>query len=130
MKLVDLRTVADNFGVDLDGAKTKKDVLAVLEEEGITYDLYQKFFSAEKDDVAEHVDDFQVRTQSLNIPDPGEELILVKMDRQNGMYQTGGFTFTRDHPYVAMAPWQAQTIFDNETGFRPATPKEIQEYYS
>ena len=46
------------------------------------------------------------------------------------MYETNGFTFTREHPYVAMGDWQAQRIFDEEEGFRPATPKEIQEYYS
>lgn len=130
MKLVDLKAVAENFGVELGSAKTKKEVLAALEEEGVTYDLFQKFFSAEKDDVSDHVDGLQLRNQTISIPDPNDEMILVKMDRQNGMYQTGGFTFTREHPYVAMAPWQAQSIFDNEIGFRPATPKEIQEYYS
>jgi hypothetical protein len=46
------------------------------------------------------------------------------------MYQTAGFTFTRDHPFVAMTESQAQFIFDTESGFRMATPKEIQEYYS
>lgn len=130
MKLEELKNVADNFGVDLEGAKTKKQILALLEEEGVSYDLYNKFFSAEKDEVEDFVDDLQVRSQQLNLPSQTDEIILVKMERQNGMYQTGGFTFTRDHPYVAMSPWQAQAIFDNESGFRPATPKEIQEYYS
>lgn len=130
MKLEELRSVAEGFGVDLDGVKTKKALLSLLDEEGVTFDLYQKFFSAEKDDAEEYVDDAQVRIQQSQKPDDGGDVILVKMERQNGMYQTGGFTFTRDHPYVAMAPWQAQAIFDNETGFRPATPKEIQEYYS
>ena len=130
MKLDELRTVADGFGVDLEGAKTKKQLLAILDEEGVTFDLYQKFFAAEKDDVAEYVDDLQVRNQKLNLPNTNEDTILVKMERQNNLYETSGFTFTRDHPYVAMSAWQAQGIFDNEQGFRPATPKEIQEYYS
>ena len=130
MKLDELRNVADGFGVDLHGVKTKKDILGVLDEEGVTYDLYQKFFSAEKDDPEDYVDNIQVRNQQLKLPDPNEEIMLVKMDRQNGIYETAGFTFTREHPYVAMAPWQAQVIFDTESGFRPATPKEIQDYYS
>jgi len=129
MKLDELKTVADGFGVELGNAKTKKAILSALEEEGVTYDLYEKFFAAEKDEPEEYVDDIHVRVQQQQAQD-SDDVILVKMDRQNGMYQTGGFTFTRDHPYVAMAPWQAQAIFDNETGFRPATPKEIQEYYS
>lgn len=130
MKLDELRNVADAFGVDLEGAKSKKAVITVLDEEGVTYDLYQKFFSADKEDASEYVDNVQVRNQQLNLPNPNDEIMLVKMDRQNGLYETGGFTFTREHPYVAMSPWQAQSIFDNEVGFRPATPKEIQEYYS
>lgn len=128
MKLEELKSVADNFGVDLEGAKTKKQIVALLDEEGVTYDLYEKFFSAEREEVEDLIDD--IRPTGFQLPSSDEDVILVKMERQNGMYQTGGFTFTRDHPYVAMAPWQAQAIFDNESGFRPATPKEIQEYYS
>ena len=130
MKLEELRSVADGFGVELGNVKTKKGIIELLDEEGVTYDLYNKFFSSEKDEAAEYVDNLNVRNQQLNLPNPNEEIILVKMERQNGLYETGGFTFTREHPYVAMAPWQAQAIFDTETGFRPATPKEIQEYYS
>lgn len=130
MKLQDLRSVADGFGVDLHGTKTKKEVVALLDEEGITFDLYEKFFSAEKDSPDEYVDDINVRSQRVNLPDSETDVVLVKMERQNGLYETCGFTFTREHPYVAMSSWQAQMIFDSEQGFRPATPKEIQEYYS
>ena len=130
MKLEELRSVAEGFGVEIGTVKTKKAIVELLDEEGVTFDLYQKFFSSDKDEAAEYVDDINIRNQQLNLPSPGDDIILVKMDRQNGLYETGGFTFTREHPYVAMAPWQAQAIFDTETGFRPATPKEIQEYYS
>ena len=130
MKLDELRTVAEGFGVESETIKTKKSLIALLDEEGVTYDLYVKFFSAEKDEPEDYVDNVQIRNQQLNIPEPSTSTVLVKMDRHNGMYETGGFTFTREHPYVAMADWQAQAIFDQEEGFRPATPKEIQEYYS
>ena len=130
MKLEELRSVAEGFGVEIGTVKTKKAIVELLDEEGVTFDLYQKFFSSDKDEAAEYVDDINIRNQQLNLPNPGDDIILVKMDRQNGLYETGGFTFTREHPYVAMAPWQAQAIFDTEIGFRPATPKEIQEYYS
>ena len=130
MKLDELRTAAEGFGVDVETVKTKKSLLALLDDEGVTFDLYEKFFSAEKDEAEDHLDNFQVQTQQLNLPEPVSATVLVKMDRFNGMYQTNGFTFTREHPYVAMADWQAQNIFDQEEGFRPATPKEIQEYYS
>jgi len=52
------------------------------------------------------------------------------MERHNPSYQTYGHVFTREHPFVAMSEKDAQLIFDNEDGFRMATPKEIQEFYS
>jgi hypothetical protein len=41
-----------------------------------------------------------------------------------------GSTFTKEHPFVAMSPDNAQAIFDKEEGFRLATPKEVQEFYN
>jgi hypothetical protein len=66
--------------------------------------------------------------------DPNQELdkdmILVKMTRGNYRYDVSGYTFTKDHPFVAMNPDVAQEIFDKEEGFRLATPREVQEYYN
>jgi hypothetical protein len=50
--------------------------------------------------------------------------------RANFRYDIMGFTFTKDHPFVAMTEDEAQEIFDKEEGFRLATPKEVQEYYN
>ena len=52
------------------------------------------------------------------------------MERNNHSYQTMGYTFSTEHPFVAMATSDAQKIFDMETGFRVATPREAQEYYA
>ena len=52
------------------------------------------------------------------------------MERHNFTYQTYGHSFSKDHPFIAMSEKDAQTIFDNEQGFRMATPKEVQEFYS
>ena len=41
-----------------------------------------------------------------------------------------GFTFTKEHPFVAMSSEAAQEIFDKEEGFRLATPREVQDFYS
>ncbi len=58
-----------------------------------------------------------------------EDTVLVRMTRENFRYDILGFTFTKEHPFVAMQEEQAQEIFDKEEGFRLATPKEVQEYY-
>jgi hypothetical protein len=52
------------------------------------------------------------------------------MTRENFRYDINGFTFTKEHPFIAMTEDNAQEIFDKEEGFRLATPKEVQEYYN
>jgi hypothetical protein len=56
--------------------------------------------------------------------------LLVKMERDNYRYDALGFTFTKEHPFVAMSSEAAQEIFDKEEGFRLATPREVQDFYS
>lgn len=131
LKIKELRDIADSFGVDLDNAKSKNSIIEILEEEGVTYDLYEKFSQVDKDDPSDMIEADYVAGDALKALDgDSQNTVLVKMERQNGLYQTAGFTFTRDHPFVAMTEYQAQFIFDTESGFRMATPKEIQEYYS
>jgi len=57
-------------------------------------------------------------------------MVLVRMTRANFRYDIMGQTFTKEHPFVAMSSDKAQAIFDKEEGFRPATPKEAQDFYS
>ena len=127
LKVKDLKALAADFAVDVDGLKNKADIIASLAEEGVTWSVYQgtlKNIENAKEDAEE----------ILPRLDPNkkldEDMILVKMDRPNARYDALGFTFTRDHPFVAMKPEVAQEIFDKEEGFRLATPREVQEYYN
>ena len=52
------------------------------------------------------------------------------MERKNPSFETHGYLFTQSHPFVAVPEKTAQDIFDTEDGFRMATPREVQEYYS
>jgi hypothetical protein len=127
MKVTELKTVADTFGVDLEDAKNKAEILAVITEEGVTYEMYAKFLNAEKEEVEE------VEAEEAPKPKPkktDKNTVLIKMERNNPSYQTYGHVFTREHPFVAVSENDAQEIFDNEKGFRMATPREVQEYYS
>lgn len=122
MKLTELKKVAEYFAVDLDDAKTKASILAALTEEGITYEMYDKFANAES-----------VKPDILEKPKKKESTpndVLVKMDRENAHYEVNGYTFTREHPFVVMNPTDAEFIFDTQEGFRMATPREVQEYYN
>jgi hypothetical protein len=62
--------------------------------------------------------------------DKPEDTVLVRMTRENHRYDIAGYTFTKEHPFVAMTEDDAQKIFDKEEGFRIATPKEVQDYYA
>lgn len=121
-KLGELLQIAEGFGVEVPAKTTKENIILLLEEEGITYSMYEKFSESEKDE-EEPLPQPTVDMSNINT-------ILVKMDRTNPSYQVGRYTFTQQHPFIVMPEWDAQNIFDTESGFRPATPREVQEYYS
>ena len=122
MKIAQLKEVAEYFAVDLEGSKTKNEIVATLEEEGVTFEMYTKFAEAE----VESVDLPEKKSKKT----PVGETVLIKMDRENARFEINGFTFTREHPFVAMSEEDADFIFSIEQGFRMATPREVQEYYN
>ena len=126
LKISELKQIADDFGVDTEGLKGKANIIAAMAEEGVTWELYSKS-SKDIEDAAEEI-------EVLPKFDPNKKVdqdeILVRMTRQNMRYDIQGFTFTKEHPFVAMHKSKAQAIFDKEDGFRIATPKEVQDFYS
>lgn len=124
LKLSELKAIADSFGVEVPEKITKNAVILLLQEEGVSYQDYERFAQIEKEDAEIPTEN----TPPLNLQ--SERSMLVKMDRQNFSYQVGPVTFTREHPFLAIPESFAQQIFDQHEGFRPATPREVQEYYS
>ena len=125
LKVAELKIIATDFAVDTEGLKNKKDIIAALAEEGVTWSVYQSTVEAiEKDtEEIEVLPKFDPKAQP-------EDTLLVRMTRDNYRYDIHGYTFTKDHPFVAMSEDDAQKIFDTEEGFRLATPKEVQDFYS
>ena len=123
LKISDLRKVADSFGVDVKEAKTKQEIVALFEEEGVTYQMYNQLNYSEKIEV-------DLPKKKENKMPKTQNSVLVKMERGNHSYQTIGYTFTNTHPFVAMSESDAQRIFDTQEGFRLATPREAQEFYA
>ena len=128
LKVSELKKIAEDFGVEIDGVKNKADIISALSEEGVTWAVYDKTVKK----MEEEAEDMSVEV--LPRLDPKKELaedtVLVRMTRENYRYDIMGHTFTKDHPFVAMHKDDAQKIFDKEEGFRLATPKEVQEFYS
>lgn len=131
MKVAELRTVAETFGVDHEEAKSKNELVALLAEEGVSYDMYNSFLNAEKEEEELLEEEKPMATTAKKEPKKkAKDTVLVKMDRLNPSYDTFGYSFSREHPFVAIPEDVAQEIFDNEEGFRMATPREVQEFYS
>ena len=123
LKISELKDVADYFGVDVSDVKGKSAIIEAMENEGVSYEMYNTFVNAEKAEI-----DLPERKSAK--PAPKGDVVLVRMERANPSYEIDGHVFTREHPYVAMSPEDADFIFDTQEGFRMATPKEIQEYYN
>jgi hypothetical protein len=123
MKISELKEVANGFGIDLPEKITKQALILALQDEGVTYDMYAKFSGAEKEEM-------EAPKETKKVTLDRSKTILVRMDKNNPSYTVYGYTFTREHPFVAMSEDDAQRIFDTEPGFRPATPREAQEFYN
>jgi len=123
LKITELKKVADTFGVELPEKATKQSILLELEDNGISYDMYAKFSGTEKLEIEQPVKEKKVKLDKA-------KTILVRMDKANPSYTVYGYTFTQEHPFVAMTEDDATRIFDTEPGFRPATPREAQEFYN
>jgi len=125
MKVAELKKIAEDFAVDTEGLKNKADIIAALSEEGVTFAIYAKTLDVKEEEaeMSEEVLPKIDKTQS-------KDNVLVRMTRANFRYDIMGYTFTKDHPFVAMKEEDAQKIFDVEEGFRLATPREAQEFYN
>jgi hypothetical protein len=127
LKVSELKQIAEDFAVDTSGLKNKSDIIASLSEEGVTWSVYQQTLKKIDEDAEEIVEVLPKFDPKAEQP---EDTVLVRMIRANYRYDIAGYTFTREHPFVAMNKDKAQWIFDKEAGFRLATPKEVQEFYS
>jgi pyruvate/2-oxoacid:ferredoxin oxidoreductase alpha subunit len=128
LKVSELKQIAEDFAVETEGLKNKADIIAALAEEGVTWSVYNKTIEKMEEDSED------MATEVLPKFDPKadqpENTVLVRMTRDNFRYDIMGFTFTKEHPFIAMNNETAQAIFDKEEGFRLATPREVQEYYN
>lgn len=128
LKISEIKKIAEDFAVDTAGLKNKMDMIAALAEEGVTWSVYNKTIKK----IEEETEDMSVEVLPKFDPkaEQPENTVLVRMSRDNFRYDIMGYTFTKEHPFVAMDKEKAQEIFDKEEGFRLANPKEVQDYYS
>ena len=126
LKVAELKQIAEDFAVDIQGLGGKKDIIAALSEEGVTWAIYKKAKGIEEEEKEMNETLPKAAPKVVN----KEDMVLVKMTRPNFSYEIMGHRFTKEHPFVAMDKDTAQAIFDKEEGFVMATPLEVQEFYS
>lgn len=133
LTIPELRGVAEQFAVDIpDKVKSKPAIIKAIEDDGVTYQMYKSMLvpaAEEEPDLAEtnesELDDGPYERQ-LDDEDP---TTVIKMTRKNNSYEVRGYRFTRQHPYAVVSDDDAEYLIEFGGGFRPASKKEILEFY-
>lgn len=150
LKVDELKELAEFYTVDVkvadeDHGPTKKELLAALAEEEVSKEDYETFVKAKetgKDKskeqkieearaAAAEADEDEDEPVAAPEPEPVDtsDWVLVKMERKNGTFQTGDFTFTKAHPFRSVPPEVAKYLIQKIHGFRLAMADEVTDYY-
>lgn len=124
LKKEELLQVAADYGVDVDADSTKKDIVAALAEDGVTWEAYK---AGQTDEVEEVPHDEPAPAAK---EEDDEDLVLVRMTRPNRTFEALGYRFTSANPFALVKESAADTLVEDIGGFRVATPREAKEYYS
>lgn len=146
LDLVELRRSAvEDFAVDITEKDNQKVVLAALLESGVKWADYV----AQHPEVAAVVEAPANVVTAPNVPgestvepvEQGEIIVaqpvqpkaadqfLIKMTRDNPLFVTRGYKFTKEHPYALVKAKDVEYILQHEDGFRQAFPSELAEFY-
>ena len=133
MSVPELRDVAKNFGVELLPTATKDNIVTELTEMGVTHEMYVSFAKAqehEREQAAAAKKQTRKKTATTaSTPDEPEQ-VLLKMERENGLFEVLHYRFTRENPFQLVDSDDADYIRQNWEGFRTAYASEVADYYS
>lgn len=114
-KKEDLVEIFRRFELDLpEGDFTKQDLLMSLQAAGIDNRKVALFESKEEKE---------------NKYTESNTMVIVRMDRQNVLFQYGQFKFTKNKPYQLMSSLSARDLVQKFPGFHVASPEEVEDYY-
>lgn len=126
-----LHQTADFFGVDYEESDTKEVLVKKLEDDGVTYESYLKFeeeITGKKEEatVKESVEPNQMTAEAQF------DKVVLRLCHPNPVFETHGFRFTKDNPFVAMPSGEAQIILDTylDGKFKIASPDQVKEFYA
>jgi len=133
LTIPELKEVARQFAVDLDGKTKKADILTELGEMGVTWLMYEETLEPEieEEEIALIPEDFTGTVEEeVVVEEEEDEYVVVKMIRTNFSYEIRGYKFNRQHPYALVKEEDADYLVEVDGGFRVATPRELREFYA
>lgn len=125
----ELKAVAEQFAVDLDGKTKKADIIAEIQEMGVTWEMYAATLEPEEEEAEEELALFEAPLVEEEEVEDEDDYVVVKMIRTNFTYEIRGYKFTRQHPYALVKEEDADYLIEVDEGFRMASPRELKEFY-
>jgi hypothetical protein len=130
----ELLAYAEEFGTEAKPTLNKADIVALLEEDGISVDFIaeqEKARAEEEPEIdAAFIDNTELEPVAPAAADDDEDVVLVRMVRANPTYEIRGHVFRSTHPYALVKESDADYLIEEHGGFRMASPKEVREFYS
>lgn len=135
----ELASVVEFFAVEIEAADlnkpSKKELLAALAagDKPVTWEDYETIYlpTVEKMRATEvKPEPAPVVVEEVIVVEEPEENVILKMERENPRFDIYGYTFTKEHPYRPVTEDAAEFIMATVEGFRPATPREVADYYN
>jgi hypothetical protein len=119
----ELSFLVDRFSALAKGNQ-KGDLIAALEERNPSEQDVKDALKKRREDI-EKMDPNHKEPAFLR----NDDVLLIRMRRQNPRFDFRSYTFTQEHPFVLMPTADAQALMQFEKGFLIATPQEAREYY-
>lgn len=113
-ELIDL---LNEFNIELPTIVTKETLKNELMLHGITDDKLRKFGT--KEELEKEQDKKKVLSG----------MVVVKMDRNNSLYQFKTYVFTKKDRMVLMSELDAKELLGSQNGFHIASREEIEQFY-
>lgn len=128
----DLKGLCLAFDIEITKNARKQDVIAAIEEAGITWQMYEdsskSLFDYKEAPTKEEV---KLKIEEPKVETIVEEKVLLTMVNKRGGYYAGnGVKFDMDEPFVLVNKSLAEQILARQADeVREATKKEVEAFY-
>lgn len=126
-KVTELYAYAKKKDIKVPFGRNRVVISEILTKNMVTEDDIEKYLKA-KDEFG--FDEANENTIKDEVFDKTDENVLVKMNRQNSVFEFGRYRFTKKDPYVVMNTTDANKLISKYDGFQLTSPQVVREFYS